>query len=119
MLIHDDALGESALKVITKTIYTEVLHVESTLAECCFGCIREKAKAELIYKTRMALQVITGICESDAIELATWIYEDENKTNIDKCMADELKAKCADEYTKIAKEFLENSFKSQENNNDN
>ena len=90
MLIHDDALGEAALKLITKTIYTEVLHVESTLGECCFACIREQAQTELIYKTRMALQVITGICEADAIELAEWIYKDENETRIDKCLADEI-----------------------------
>ena len=118
MLIHDDALGEAALKLITKTIYTEVLHVESTLGECCFACIREQAKVELIYKTRMALQVITGICEADAIELAEWIYKDENETRIDKCLADEIVKKNSELHTKTAKEFLENSFKSQEENNE-
>ena len=51
MLIHDDALGEAALKLITKTTYTEVLHVASTLGECCFACIREQAQTEESAKT--------------------------------------------------------------------
>ena len=68
----------------------------------CDCCGRKIQESEILFKTRFALQIITGCDEEDAIEIVSEVHQEETKKFH------------ANKNTEVARKFLENNFNSQE-----
>ena len=89
---------EAYLKETCRELFNLVVRAETEFYPACETCARRKQEVEIDYKTKMALQIITGIDEEDAIHLVYEIGDEESK------------AYAIGKNTKDAKNFLENSF---------
>lgn len=89
---------EAYLKETCRELFNLAVKAEVEMTPACETCTRSKARIEIDYKARMALQIITGIDEEDAIELVEEISYQETKSYL------------VSKNTKEAKNFLENSF---------
>ena len=89
---------EAMLKETCRVLFNLAVKAEVEMTPACETCTRSKAQIEIDYKTRMALQIITGCDEEDAIDLVAEISYQETKKFI------------SDKNTEQAKNFLEKSF---------
>ena len=103
----DQQLIESFLKETCKSLYDLTYKVEDYLSPPpCDCCGQRTQQSEIVFKTRFALQIITGIDEEDAIDLVREIhYAKYKKFNADK-------------NTEEARKLLEKKFKSEDNSNE-
>ena len=96
----DNELFHSYLKETCKSLYDLASKVEDFLSPPpCDCCARRTQESEIVFKTRFALQIITGIDEAVAIDLVRDLYQ-------------------ANKNTEEARKFLENNFNSGGKNNE-
>ena len=103
----DQELFASFLKETCESLYDLTYKVEDYLSPPpCDCCGQRTQQSEIVFKTRFALQIITGIDEEDAIDLVREIhYARYKKFNADK-------------NTEEARKFLENNFNCGGENNE-
>ena len=103
----DQELFSSFLKETCKSLYDLTYKVEDYLSPpACDCCGQRTQQSEIVFKTRFALQIITGIDEEDAIDLVREIHYAKYKKF------------SADKNTEEARKFLENNFNSEGKNNE-
>ena len=96
-------MEETCISLYKLSINAEEEISPNTPCDCCGRRIRE---SEILFKTRFALQIITGCDEEDAIELVSQVHHEETKKYH------------ANKNTEDAREFLENKFNSEGKNNE-
>ena len=101
----DLTVQEAWLKETCRELFNQALMAEQMLGCACESCVRTKAQKEIEFKTRFALQIITGCDEEDAIETVGEILK-------------ESKVNQADKNTEDARKFLENKFKFEDKSNE-
>ena len=65
---QDVELYVTHLEDIAEALYKLAVKAETEFAPSCEGCARHYQTLQIDYKARMALQIITGCDEEDAIE---------------------------------------------------
>ena len=101
----DRQLMDSFFKETCKSLYDLAYKVEDYLSPPpCDCCGQRTQQSEIVFKTRFALQIITGLDEADAIDLVREIHYAESKKIH------------ADKNTEEARKFLENNFNSEGKN---
>ena len=96
----DQELFSFFLKETCKSLYDLAYKVEDYLSPPpCDCCGQRTQQSEIVFKTRFALQIITGIDEAVAIDLVRELYQ-------------------ANKNTEEARKFLENNFNSGGNKNE-
>ena len=99
----DKELIDSFFKETCKSLYDLSYKVEDYLTtNPCDCCGRSMRESEILFKTRFALQIITGCDEEDAIDLVREVHQEETKKYH------------ANKNTEVARKFLENNFNSEE-----
>ena len=99
----DKELIDSFFKETCKSLYDLSYKVEDYLTtNPCDCCGRSMRESEILFKTRFALQIITGCDEEDAIDLVREVHQEETKKYH------------ANKNTEDARKFLENNFNSEE-----
>ena len=103
----NDELFASFMKDTCRSLYKLSIKAEEELSpEPCDCCGRRILESEIVFKTRFALQIITGCDEEDAIDLVSEVHQEETKKSY------------ANKNTEEARKFLENNFNSGGNNNE-
>ena len=99
----DKELIDPFFKETCKSLYDLSYKVEDYLTtNPCDCCGRSMRESEILFKTRFALQIITGCDEEDAIDLVREVHQEETKKYH------------ANKNTEVARKFLENNFNSEE-----
>ena len=101
----DLTVQEAWLKETCRELFNQSLMAEQMIGCVCESCIRAKAQTEVEYKTRFALQIITGCDEIDALELVEEISDEETKRFL------------AEKNTEEARKHLQDSFNFHSPNN--